>query len=49
MTPPRHKILLYGSIVTEPNRLPIGSLSEKAAEVRSKHISSEVRFVIAML
>ncbi|XP_076545847.1 uncharacterized protein LOC143305586 [Osmia lignaria lignaria] len=37
MTPTMHKILLHGSIIIEHALLPIGQLSEEAAEARNKH------------
>lgn len=40
MTPTLHKILVHGSIVIEKNLLPIGMMSEEAAEARNKHFRS---------
>jgi hypothetical protein len=37
MTPPMHKMLIYGAIVIENTLLPIGQLSEEAAEARNKY------------
>ena len=37
MTPTMHKILVHGAIVMEKALLPIGMLSEEAAEARNKH------------
>lgn len=37
MSPTLHKILLHGPIVIEQALLPIGALSEEAAESRNKH------------
>lgn len=37
MTPTLHKILIHGSEVVENALLPIGQLSEEAAEARNKH------------
>lgn len=37
MSPTVHKILLHGPIVIERALLPIGNLSEEAAEARNKH------------
>lgn len=37
MTPTMHKILRHGSIVIKNALLPIGQLSEEAAEARNKH------------
>lgn len=37
MTPTMHKILIHGAIVIENCLLPIGQLSEEAAEARNKH------------
>lgn len=40
MTPTLHKILVHGAIVIGKSLLPIGQLSEEAAEVRNKHFRS---------
>ncbi|GBN29086.1 hypothetical protein AVEN_36737-1 [Araneus ventricosus] len=40
MSPTMHKILIHGPIVIENAILPIGQLSEEAAEARSKHFRS---------
>lgn len=40
MTPTLHKILMHGSIVIEKALLPIGMMSEEAAEARNKHFRS---------
>lgn len=37
MTPTLHKILVHGAIIIENALLPIGQLSEEAAEARNKH------------
>lgn len=37
MTPTVHKILIHGPIVIENALLPVGQLSEEAAEARNKH------------
>lgn len=37
MTPTMHKILIHGAAVIENALLPIGQLSEEAAEARNKH------------
>lgn len=37
MTPTLHKILLHGPIIIDKALLPIGQLSEEAAEARNKH------------
>jgi len=37
MTPTMHKILIHGPIIIENALLPIGQLSEEAAEARNKH------------
>lgn len=37
MTPKMHKILIHGSEVIEKALLPIGQLSEEAAEARNKY------------
>lgn len=37
MTPTLHKILIHGAVVIEHALLPIGQLSEEAAESRNKH------------
>lgn len=37
MTPTLHKILIHGETVIEKAMLPIGLLSEEAAEARNKH------------
>lgn len=37
MTPTMHKILMHGATVIEDALLPIGQLSEEAAEARNKH------------
>lgn len=37
MTPTMHKILIHGSAVINNALLPIGQLSEEAAEARNKH------------
>lgn len=38
MSPTIHKILIHGPIIIEKALLPIGQLSEEAAEARNKHI-----------
>lgn len=38
MTPTLHKILMHGSEIIDKALLPIGQLSEEAAEARNKHI-----------
>lgn len=38
MTPTLHKVLLHGAAVIKEAILPIGQLSEEAAEARNKHI-----------
>jgi hypothetical protein len=38
MTPTMHKILIHGAIVIENALLPIGQLSEEAAEARNKYL-----------
>ncbi|GBO35162.1 hypothetical protein AVEN_22426-1, partial [Araneus ventricosus] len=43
MSPTMHKILIHGPIVIENAILPIGQLSEEAAEARSKHFRSLVK------
>lgn len=40
MTPTMHKILLHGAIIIKNALLPIGQLSEEAAEARNKHFRS---------
>lgn len=40
MTPTMHKILIHGATVMEKALLPIGLLSEEAAEARNKHFRS---------
>ncbi|CAH1994580.1 unnamed protein product [Acanthoscelides obtectus] len=40
MTPTLHKILVHGSTVIKHAILPIGQLSEEAAEARNKHYRS---------
>lgn len=40
MSPTLHKILRHGAEVIEEAILPIGQLSEEAAEARNKHIRS---------
>ncbi|CAG4976575.1 unnamed protein product [Parnassius apollo] len=37
MTPTMHKILVHGAVIIEKALLPIGQLSEEAAEARNKH------------
>lgn len=37
MTPTMHKILIHGPLVVEKALLPIGQMSEEAAEARNKH------------
>ena len=37
MTPTMHKILIHGAIVIENALLPIGQLSEEAAEASNKY------------
>ena len=37
MTPTMHKILVHGAIIIEKALLPMGQLSEEAAEARNKH------------
>lgn len=37
MTPTMHKILIHGATIIEKALLPIGQLSEEAAEARNKH------------
>lgn len=37
MTPTLHKILVHGSTIIEHALVPIGQLSEEAAEARNKH------------
>lgn len=37
MTPTMHKILIHGSVIIKNALLPIGQLSEEAAEARNKH------------
>lgn len=37
MTPTMHKILMHGATIIEKALLPIGQLSEEAAEARNKH------------
>lgn len=37
MTPTMHKILIHGAVVIKNALLPIGQLSEEAAEARNKH------------
>lgn len=39
-TPAMHKILIHGPTVIENALLPIGQLSEEAAEARNKHFRS---------
>ena len=38
MTPAMHKILIHGATVMENAILPIGLMTEEAAEARNKHI-----------
>jgi hypothetical protein len=47
MTPPKHKMLIHGAIVIENALLPIGQLSEEAAEARNKYfrLNLQNRFV----
>lgn len=40
MTPTMHKILIHGAVVIKNALLPIGQLSEEAAEARNKHFRS---------
>ncbi|KAK5641968.1 hypothetical protein RI129_010515 [Pyrocoelia pectoralis] len=40
MTPTLHKVLLHGAVIIEKALLPIGQLSEEAAEARNKHFRS---------
>ena len=40
MSPTMHKILLHGAVICENAILPIGQLSEEAAEARNKHFRS---------
>lgn len=40
MTPTMHKILIHGSQIIKTSLLPIGQLSEEAAEARNKHFRS---------
>ncbi|CAH1108526.1 unnamed protein product [Psylliodes chrysocephalus] len=40
MTPTMYKILVYGAVIIEKALLPIGQLSEEAAEARNKHFRS---------
>lgn len=40
MTPTLHKILIHGSTIIKHALLPIGQLSEEAAEARNKHFRS---------
>lgn len=40
MTPTMHKILIHGAIIIKNALLPIGQLSEEAAEARNKHFIS---------
>lgn len=40
MTPTMHKILIHGASIIENALLPIGQLSEEAAEARNKHFRS---------
>lgn len=40
MTPTMHKILVHGAVIIEKALLPIGQLSEEAAEARNKHFRS---------
>lgn len=44
MTPTMHKILIHGAIVIKNALLPIGQLSEEAAEARNKHLLSRQDF-----
>lgn len=37
MTPTLHKLLIHGAVIIEKALLPIGQLSEEAAEARNKH------------
>ena len=37
MTPTLHKVLVHGPDIVENALLPIGQLSEEAAEARNKH------------
>lgn len=40
MTPTMHKILIHGSVIIKNALLPIGQLTEEAAEARNKHFRS---------
>lgn len=40
MTPTMHKVLIHGGTIIENALLPIGQLSEEAAEARNKHFRS---------
>lgn len=40
MTPTMHKILIHGAVIIKSALLPIGQLSEEAAEARNKHFRS---------
>lgn len=40
MTPTLHKILVHGTTIIKLALLPIGQLSEEAAEARNKHLRS---------
>lgn len=40
MTPTMHKILMHGGQIIQNSLLPIGQLSEEAAEARNKHFRS---------
>ncbi|KAK5645599.1 hypothetical protein RI129_006899 [Pyrocoelia pectoralis] len=40
MTPTMHKVLLHGAVIIKKSLLPIGQLSEEAAEARNKHFRS---------
>jgi len=40
MSPTMHKILIHGAVVIKNALLPIGQLSEEAAEARNKHFKS---------
>lgn len=41
MTSTMHKILIHGAVITKNALLPIGQLSEEAAEARNKHAESD--------
>lgn len=40
MTPTMHKILVHGAVIIKNALLPIGQLTEEAAEARNKHFRS---------